>query len=116
MTGHAFCPSYTYVKTVSCFEPKKVSFLRKSNIKVSFSLDIFRKIVIIQFDSADNSANEYTNGDIYGAGSIDGGASWSRAFNLTNTKTPNCAAGNCLSEHWSSLAQNMYNGNLHIIY
>lgn len=69
-----------------------------------------------QFDSADNSANEYTNGDIYGSGSIDGGASWGRAFNLTNTKTPNCAAGTCLSEHWSSLAQNLYNGSLHIQY
>jgi PKD repeat protein len=69
-----------------------------------------------QFDSADNSANGYTNGDIYGVGSRDGGASWGYPSNLTNTKTPGCLAGNCLSEHWSSLAQDLHNGNLHIEY
>jgi PKD repeat protein len=69
-----------------------------------------------QFDSADNSANGYTNGDIYGAGSLDGGATWGFPYNLTNTKTPGCIAGECLSEHWSSLAQNLHNGNLHIQY
>ena len=69
-----------------------------------------------QFDTADNAANGYTNGDIYGAGSPDGGATWGLAFNLTNTKTPGCLPGECLSEHWSSMAQNLYNGNLHIQY
>lgn len=69
-----------------------------------------------QFDAADNSANGYTNGDIYGAGSADGGTTWGPAYNLTNTKTPDCLAGDCLSEHWSSMSQNTYDGNLHIQY
>jgi hypothetical protein len=69
-----------------------------------------------QFDSTDVSANEFANGDMFGSGSLDGGATWGGAFNLTNTRTPGCAPGTCLSEHWSSLAQNMYDGDLHIQY
>jgi len=69
-----------------------------------------------QFDTGDNSANSYTNGEVYGSGSFDGGNTWGGIYNLTNTKTPNCAPGSCLSEHWSSLAQTMYNGDLHIQY
>lgn len=69
-----------------------------------------------QFDSADQSAQGFGNGDLFGCGSLDGGATWGGAFNLTNTQTPNCAPGNCLSEHWSSMAQNMYDGDLHIEY
>ncbi len=70
----------------------------------------------VQFDSSDTSAGGYGNGDIYGAGSRDGGATWGPCYNLTNTKTPGCAAGDCLSEHWASLSQNMRDGNLHIQY
>ncbi|MCK4223813.1 MAG: hypothetical protein KAX39_01450 [candidate division Zixibacteria bacterium] len=69
-----------------------------------------------QFDTADQSASDMTNGDIYGCGSFDGGNTWGHAFNLTNTKTPGCNPGECVSEHWSSLAQNMYDGDLHIQY
>ncbi len=69
-----------------------------------------------QFDSGDTSDAGYGNGDIYGAGSRDGGATWGPSYNLTNTKTPGCVVGDCLSEHWSSMAQNMHNGALHIQY
>ncbi|MCK4224857.1 MAG: hypothetical protein KAX39_06730, partial [candidate division Zixibacteria bacterium] len=69
-----------------------------------------------QFDSSDISANGHCNGDIYGAGSFCGGSCWDEPFNLTNTKTPGCDPGDCVSEHWASLAQNMYNGDLHIQY
>jgi hypothetical protein len=69
-----------------------------------------------QFNPDDNAFNAYTNGDIYGAGSRDGGSSWGPSYNLTNTKTPNCLAGDCLNENWSSLAQNLHDGNLHIQY
>jgi hypothetical protein len=69
-----------------------------------------------QFDYGDVSLGGYSNGDIYGSVSGDGGATWVPPYNLTNTKTPDCTAGNCLSEHWSSLAQNMYDGDLHIEY
>jgi hypothetical protein len=69
------------------------------------------------FDTNDNAANNYTNGDIYASVSNNGGLIWSwRTYNLTNTHIPNCDSGNCLSEHWSSMAENMYNGDLHIEY
>jgi hypothetical protein len=70
-----------------------------------------------QFNPGDTSLSGMGNGDIYGAVSNNGGLSWGfGGFNLTNTKTPNCAPGACLSEHWSSMAENMYNGDLHIEY
>jgi len=69
-----------------------------------------------QFNPDDNAFNRYSNGDIYGAGSRDGGSSWGPSYNLTNTKTPNCLSGDCLSEHWASLAQNLQDGKLHIQY
>jgi hypothetical protein len=69
-----------------------------------------------QFDPGDTSAIGYGNGDIYGAGSRDGGATWGPSYNLTNTKTPLCDAGDCLSEQWPSLAGNLHGGYLHIQY
>jgi hypothetical protein len=69
-----------------------------------------------QFDPGDISANGYSNGDIYGSVSVNGGASWGYAYNLTNTKTPGCPPGDCHSEHWASLSKNLYDGNLHIQY
>lgn len=76
----------------------------------------FLYCIWVQFDSSDTSAGGYGNGDIYGAGSRDGGATWGPSYNLTNTKTPDCVAGDCLSENWPSLAGNMSGGNLHIQY
>jgi len=64
----------------------------------------------------DNSKSDMTNGDIYAAVSANAGQTWTPSYNLTNTHTDTCSPGNCLSEHWSSLAENMYNGDLHISY
>jgi PKD repeat protein len=94
----------------------KASIAALDSIYHSGSDSVYLYCIWTQFDTADNSANGYTNGDIYGAGSPDGGATWGLPFNLTNTKTPDCLPGTCLSEHWSSLATNMYDGNLHIQY
>jgi hypothetical protein len=69
-----------------------------------------------QFNPGDTSLGGYGNGDIYGAVSNDGGRTWTKGYNLTNTQTPNCATGACLSEHWSSMAENMYGGDEHIEY
>jgi hypothetical protein len=69
-----------------------------------------------QFDSGDVSLAEWSNGDIYAAASSDSGRTWTPGFNLTGTKTPDCDSSDCLSEHWSSLAVNMYDGDLHIEY
>ncbi|MCJ7578457.1 MAG: hypothetical protein MUO91_08410, partial [candidate division Zixibacteria bacterium] len=67
-------------------------------------------------DTPDNSLNDYTNGEIYGSVSANAGLTWTPGYNLTGTHTPDCDSGDCLSEHWSSLAENMYDGELHIEY
>jgi hypothetical protein len=77
---------------------------------------VFLYCIWSQFDTNDNAANGHTNADIYGASSYDGGATWGPAYNLTNTKTPDCTPGECLSEHWGSLALNLHEGSLHIQY
>jgi hypothetical protein len=69
-----------------------------------------------QVDSADRSATGFGNRDIYACGSSDGGNSWGGSWNLTRTATDGCAPGECVSESWAALAQNMYNGDLHIQY
>ncbi|UCB51637.1 MAG: dockerin type I repeat-containing protein, partial [Candidatus Zixiibacteriota bacterium] len=70
-----------------------------------------------QVDTSDqNAAGDQGNGDLFGSGSFDGGNTWGKILNLTGTSTPGCLPGDCLSEHWPSLAQNMYGGDLHIEY
>ncbi|MGB8657681.1 MAG: hypothetical protein WCE90_07840, partial [Candidatus Zixiibacteriota bacterium] len=67
-----------------------------------------------QFNPGDTSIGGYGNGEIYGAASFNGGDCWGDRYNLTNTPTPNCTPGNCLSEHWASLA--ISDTTLHIQY
>jgi hypothetical protein len=55
------------------------------------------------------------NGELYMTWSTDGGTNWSTAVNLTNSSTPNCLAGNCDNDNWSSLAKRVDN-YLHILY
>ncbi|MFH1892337.1 MAG: dockerin type I repeat-containing protein [Candidatus Zixiibacteriota bacterium] len=63
----------------------------------------------------DNSDGYFSNGEIFLSGSADGGVTWGEAQNLTNTPTPDCTAGNCESDHWSSMA--MYSvDSVHIQY
>jgi hypothetical protein len=69
-----------------------------------------------QFDTGDVSKGNMTNGDICASASNDSGRTWTPAYNLTGTRTDGCDSANCLSEHWSSLAENMYDGDLHIEY
>jgi hypothetical protein len=69
-----------------------------------------------QFNPGDMSLGGMTNGDIYATVSINAGLNWAPGYNLTNTQTPDCEPGECLSEHWSSMADNMHDGDLHIQY
>ncbi|MGB3092714.1 MAG: hypothetical protein WBC42_05835, partial [Candidatus Zixiibacteriota bacterium] len=78
---------------------------------------IYLFCVWTQVDSSDqNAAGGQGNGDLFGSGSFDGGNTWANIYNLTGTHTSGCLPGDCLSEHWPSLAQNMYDGDLHIEY
>ena len=67
------------------------------------------------FDTTDCSAGGYANGDLYMQFSINGGTSWHNPRNLTNSQTPGCAPGNCDSDHWATVADEV-NDMLHITY
>ncbi len=75
--------------------------------------------VYTKFDTTDCSLGGFANGDIYATSSVDGGATWAwnelPDTNLTNSPSPNCAAGDCDSDHWSSAADKV-DDFLHIIY
>jgi len=58
----------------------------------------------------------WPNGELLGACSADGGRSWSAPVNLTNTPTPGCEPGDCLSETGASLAEGAGDGWLHLSY
>jgi hypothetical protein len=98
------------------------SFIAKPSISADNPLfhptgdTVYLFSIFTRFDTTDIAANGFGNGDIIISGSNNGGANWGGKYNLTNTQTDNCALGNCLSEHWSSLAQNMYDGDFHIQY
>jgi hypothetical protein len=55
------------------------------------------------------------NGELYMTWSRDSGNSWATPVNITNSATPNCTAGNCDNDNWSSLAERV-DDYLHIIY
>ncbi len=54
--------------------------------------------------TTDVSLGGLKNGDICAQVSNTNGITWGPRVNLTNTTTPNCGAGFCKSEHWSSSA------------
>lgn len=68
-----------------------------------------------EMDDEDYSLGGYSNGELYAAGSDDGGETWCPKVNLTNSHTPGCPAMDCDSDVWASMAQKV-DGNLHIIY
>jgi hypothetical protein len=63
----------------------------------------------------DVSAGGFSNGELFAAASVDGGANWFEKVNLTNSPTPDCEPPNCDSDVWSSLAE-VVDGTLHIMY
>ncbi|MFQ6002230.1 MAG: dockerin type I repeat-containing protein [Candidatus Zixiibacteriota bacterium] len=68
-----------------------------------------------QFNLGDESQEGWTNGEIYGSASTNGGLTWDFPRNLTNSPTPGCTPGNCDSDAWPSLAE-IVNDTLHIFY
>jgi len=86
--------------------------------KMSFAVDESPNIlyaVYTGFDTTDCSAGGYANGDLYMQLSNNGGTSWTLPQNLTDSHTPGCAPGNCDSDHWASVADDV-DGSLHITY
>ncbi len=84
-----------------------------------------------------NDNGNYCNSELFLSGSTDGGLTWGpdpslpiyvdtsdantgpvqvgSAVNLTNTYTPDCLPGECMSEHWASMAMYAIDSN-HIFY
>ena len=87
--------------------------LAKLSIAVDDEDNLF--CIFTRFDSTDCSVGGYANGEIYGAASNDGGATWGRMLNLTNSPTPDCWPMECDSDHWSSLAE-LVDDSLYILY
>jgi hypothetical protein len=92
----------------------KVSISAKD--PVYHPLDTLLFVSFVQFDSTDISAGGLGNGELYAAGSRNGGFSWEAGWNLTNTKNNGCNPPDCPSEAYPSLAVEMTNGDLHIQY
>jgi hypothetical protein len=72
-------------------------------------------VIATRFDSTDCSVGAFANGDICGSASNDGGATWGRVLNLTNSPTPDCWPMECESDHWSSMAETV-DDSLYILY
>ena len=63
---------------------------------------------------ADTSAAGFANADIFIRSSCDNGSSWGPAVNITDSQTPGCSAGNCASEAWGSLAEEVSDSMLYL--
>ncbi|MCI0530899.1 MAG: hypothetical protein L0Y74_02975 [candidate division Zixibacteria bacterium] len=62
----------------------------------------------------DTSIEGNLNGEIYVAASTNGGNTWSKGLNITNSKTPACAVSACSDIEFSSVAERA-NDTLHIL-
>jgi hypothetical protein len=71
--------------------------------------------VYSRFGPGDCSSSGYPNGEIYMQYSIDDGISWSAPENVTDSQSPDCYPGDCLSDIWPSLADRVTD-HLHIFY
>ncbi|PJA30129.1 MAG: hypothetical protein CO189_00545 [candidate division Zixibacteria bacterium CG_4_9_14_3_um_filter_46_8] len=89
----------------------------RSISKMSIGVDSCNNLFAVwtQFNATDVSAGGRSNGDLFMSYSSDGGTTWSTPANLTNSQTPGCLAGNCDSDHWSSLDEKV-DDNLRILY
>ncbi|MBD3232116.1 MAG: T9SS type A sorting domain-containing protein [candidate division Zixibacteria bacterium] len=76
-----------------------------SKMSISVASDNSLHALWTHFDDIDVSAGGYSNGELYYSYSTDGGVTWSDPVNLTNTATPGCLPGDCDSDHWSTLAE-----------
>ena len=89
----------------------------RSSSKMSLGVDENNNIFALwtQFTDDDKSVGAWSNGELYISYSTDGGATWSASENVTNSPTPDCWPGECDSDHWSTLGEEV-DADLHITY
>jgi hypothetical protein len=97
--------------------PSAPSGWDRSICKMSLGVDEENTLFALwtQFTDDDNSQCGWSNGELYMSYSTDGGATWIEPINITNSPTPDCEAGECDSDHWSTLAETV-DDSLYIIY
>jgi len=67
-------------------------------------------------DTTDWSAAGWPNGEVWMTKSTDGGYTWAEGINITNSHSPNGAAGECQSEVTPTMAPDVANGSCHVFY
>ena len=67
-------------------------------------------------DTTDFSAAGWPNGEIWVSRSTDEGYTWSEGIDITNTHSPNAISGACLSEITPSMAPEVYDDKIHLMY
>jgi len=64
-------------------------------------------VIYIGYDESDASSEGECVGDLYATFGFEDGQVWDGPYNITQSHSPNCAPGDCLSENFPSLAENM---------
>lgn len=65
------------------------------------------EVIYVGYVDSDASAEGDCVGDLYMTYGVDNGGAWFGPYNITQTHSPGCAAGNCLSENFPSTAEVM---------
>jgi hypothetical protein len=73
------------------------------------------EIVYVGYDDTDVSADGFCVGDLYMVFGPENGLQWYGPFNITETHSPNCLPGDCLSESFPSTAEAMAD-SVHLTY
>jgi hypothetical protein len=79
--------------------------ITKMTLGVTSAAPNYLYVTYTKYKDSDKSAAGFANGDIYIQGSSNGGLTWGPVVNLTNTPDSGCAAGNCRSENYASIAE-----------
>ncbi len=83
-------------------------------MSIARSIGSLLAVTYTRFDPKDCSQGGSAEGEIFMQLSRDG-QTWSFPSNLTHSRTPFCASGDCNSDHWGSLAERL-DGHAHLFY
>lgn len=86
--------------------------------KMSIGVDPSNNALFATYTSwnvGDCAMSTYANGDVFLHYSTDDGSTWTLKGNVTDSHTDSCLAGDCDSDHWSSLAEHE-NAYLHLFW
>ena len=73
------------------------------------------EVIYVGYDDTDASSEGFCVGDLYMVFGPDNGRQWYGPFNITETRSPDCLPGDCLSESFPSTAEAMAD-SIHLTY